>query len=144
MSGSILLPNQTGNPSCSEVEPMWFSVLTRGSLTPAQVISGDSILAELQYGQVFLQSTLLQTIGGVLVKNPYDNIPQRQFGVRNGIAQLSDGLIVVVSEANKYSGRWQIRREINWDNLNRSGDKNLLESSFLKFLHPLGSGRNEV
>ena len=144
MAWNIDIPNLEGNPSCSDVEPKWASVLRRGFTTPSQVVLDDLVLAELQSGNVFLGEKLLPLVGAVLVKNPYKQAPNKQFGVKNGIAKLPNGLLVVVSEMSDQEDGWQIRRLVNWDNLDQPADVPLLSSSFAGFLSPFGSKHSEI
>lgn len=144
MSGNLVLPNLEGNPSCSDVEPKWANILKNGFSTPSQVVLDELVLAELRFGRVFLGDTLLPYVGEVLVKNPYDDVSKRLCGVRNGIAKLQNNLLVVVSEIGGVEDGWQVRRVVNWDNLNHPADMFLLKNSFTSFLNPFGSKPSEV
>lgn len=144
MIGNSLIPNYEGEPTCSEVESKWANVLKKGDITPSQVLSGELVTAELRFARVFLGDVLMPTVGEVLIKNPYQNVKKGFCGVKNGIAKLDNGLLVVVSEIEGQEDAWLIRRQVNWDNLDNPMDTNLLKENFNKFLYPLGSHPIEI
>jgi hypothetical protein len=143
MTTDLLLPNLEGIPSCSEVEPKWARVFREGYSSLSQVTLDDMVLAELQSGQVFLGDTLMPLVREILIKNPYNQAPKKQFGIMNGIAKL-DNTLIVLGKIGGSDDLWQVRRAVNWDNLTHPGDMHLLKTSFARFLDPLDSVPTEV
>jgi len=142
--GNQQLPNYEGEPTCSDVENKWASILKGACVTPSQVIVGELLTAELQSGRVYLGNTLIPMIREVLVKNPFNDVPKRFCGVKNGIARLDNNILAVVSQIQGEEDAWLIRRQINWDNLDHPADTYLLKENFNKFLYPLGSRPIEI
>lgn len=126
------LPNYFGIPTCSMVEPSWSNIFKNGIPTPAQIVNGNTILAELQAGKIFGDIQV-----PVLVKNPLETANKRIFGVRNAIIKLSGQLIVCAPDNDITS--WVPKRVIDWDNFTKPTDIPLAKKFFEYYL-----GKGEI